>query len=181
FAALIRQLTNQKEIVLGTLASSGRNQSETLNLLGYFLNPVALRFNFENDPSFRELLAQSRMVLSDAILHGDVPVDRLAKELEHQQSSTPNSLFRATISLQPPMPSLDLDWSVTTMDVDSGGSPWDLYLAFVNRSQHIMGRLQFDPDLLDSQEITGTIADLQALLQELTLNPARPVSETHIS
>jgi Condensation domain len=181
FAALIRQHTKHEEIVLGTLVSSGRTQGETLNLLGYFLNPVALRFSFESDPSFRELLAQSRMVLSDAILHGDVPIERLAKELEHSPSSTPHSLFSATVSLQPPMPRLDVNWSVTTMDVDSGGSPWDLYVAFVDRPQHIMGRVQFDPDLLDTQEITGTIADLQALLQEFTLNPARPVSETHIS
>jgi hypothetical protein len=181
FATLIQQRTNQEQIILGTLASSGRNQSEVLNLLGYFLNPVALRFDFAGDPTFLELLAQSRMVLSNAMLNADVPIEDLARTLTHEQIPGPSPFFSAAISLQPPMPSLDLNWSVTSMDVDSGGSPWDLYLAFIDRPQHIMGRVQFDPDLFELPEITRTISDLQALLQQLTLNPSRRVSEIRLS
>jgi hypothetical protein len=167
-AALIRKRT---------LASLSRNQSEVMNLLGYFLNPVALRFDFQSDPTFHELLAQTRIVLSKAMLNADVPIELLARELKHEQDSGPSPFFSTVISLQPPMQNLDLNWTVTTMDVDSGGSPWDFYLAFVDRAQHIMGRVQFDTDRFDFPEITRTIRDLQALLQELTLNPTRRVSE----
>jgi hypothetical protein len=180
-AALMRRRTGQEQIILGTLAPSGRNQSDVVNLLGYFLNPVALRLDFQGDPTFHELVAQSRMVLSNAMLNADVPVEVLARELKREQDPGPSPFFSTVISLQPPMPSLDLNWSVTTMDVDSGGSPWDLYLAFVDRGQQITGRVQFDTDLFDLQEITKTVEDLQALLQELTLNPSQRVSESRMS
>jgi Condensation domain len=180
-AALVRKRTGQEQIILGTLASSGRNQSDVMNLLGYFLNPVALRFDFRSDPTFHELLGQARMVLSNAMLNADVPIELLARELQHEQDPGPSPFFSTVISLQPPMPNLDLNWTVTTMDVESGGSPWDFYLAFVDRGQQIMGRVQFDTDRFDLQEITRAIGGLQALLQELALNPAQRVSEVRLS
>jgi surfactin family lipopeptide synthetase A len=180
-ATLMRRRTDREQIILGTLASMGRNESDVVNLLGYFLNPVALRLDFQGDPTFHDLLAQSRMVLSNAMLNADVPIEVLARELKHEQNPGPSPFFSTAISLQPPMPSLDLNWSVTTMDVDSGGSPWDLYLAFVDRGHQIMGRVQFDTDLFDLEEISKTVADLQALLRELTLNPWQRVSEVRLS
>ncbi len=72
--------------------------------------------------------------------------------------------FAAVISLQPPMPNLDLAWSVTTMDMDSGGSPWDFYLAFIDTPHGLIGRAQFNPDLFDTKTIGRALEDLQDVL-----------------
>jgi hypothetical protein len=93
----------------------------------------------------------------------DVPIERLAREFKVDDSS-PSPFFAAAISLQPPMPNLNLAWSVTTMDVDSGGSPWDFYLAFIDRPEGLMGRAQFNPDLFDTTTIECVLADLQEVL-----------------
>ena len=164
FAALLHCYTNQKDIVVGTLSPCGRKRSEVLELLGYFLNPVALRFDFGSDPTFVELLGQSRRIMAEAISNDDVPIERLARELKLDDLS-PSPFFRAAVSLQPSMPDLGLDWSVTSMDVESGGSPWELYLAFIDRPHGIMGRAQFDPDLFDAIAITRLLKDFQKLLE----------------
>ena len=49
--ALLHRYTRQEDIIVGTLAPSGRKQIEFQRLLGYFLNPVALRANLSGDPS----------------------------------------------------------------------------------------------------------------------------------
>jgi len=177
FAVLLHRRTSQNDIIVGTLSPSGRKHAEVLKLLGYFLNPVALRFDFGNDPTFRELLAQARIVMSEAISNDDVPIEHLARELRQEHDPGPSPFFTAAISLQPPTPNLDLDWSVTTMDVGSGGSPWSLYLAFTDRPQGILGRAQFDPDLVDAETLEATVRDLQALLHELTMNPSQRISD----
>jgi hypothetical protein len=182
FATLLHSYSRREKIFLGTLSPSGRKRSEVLNLLGYFLNPVTLKFDFATDPTFAELLIQARKVMAGAIGNDDVPIEHIARQVKPGDSS-PSPFFRAAISLQPSTPILDLDWSVTSMDVDSGGSPWELYLAFIDRPQGMIGRAQFDPDVFDEDSARHIVKDLDRLLAELTANPqlrfsndfARPV------
>jgi hypothetical protein len=163
-ATVLHQYTNQTEIVLGTLSPSGRKRSEVMGLLGYFLNPVALKLSFHNRTTFRELLLQAQTVLLEAMSNDDVPIERLAREFKVDDSS-PSPFFTTAISLQPPMLNLDLAWSVTTMDVESGGSPWDFYLAFIDRPEGLTGRAQFNPDLFDTTTIGRALEDLQGVLE----------------
>jgi Condensation domain len=177
FAALLHRITQSKDLTVGTLSSSGRKHNEVPRLLGYFLNPVTLRFNFASDPTFQKLLAQARSVVSEAISNDDVPIEHLARELGQENDCGPSPFFSAAISLQPPTPDLGLNWTVTTMDAGSGGSPWDLYLAFIDRSQRTIGRVQFNPDLFSSDAITNILRDLQMMLQAVTTNVSQPISE----
>jgi len=169
FASLMRRYTGQDDVVVGTLSPCGRKRTETQGLLGYFLNPVALRLDFGHDPSFPELIHQAQRVMTEAICHDDVPIEAVAQELGRANSS-PSPFFRAALSLQPSTPSLGLeslglDWSVTSMDVHGGGSPWELYLAFIDRPDGIMGRIQFDPELFDSATIEQLLQDLSRLFE----------------
>jgi hypothetical protein len=179
FATLLHRYTGQEDIVVGTLAPAGRKRTEVQNLLGYFLNPVALRMNFRNDPAFRDLLRQARIVISDAISHDDVPIGLLARELMLKADSSRSPFFTVAISLQPPAPDLDLDWSVTSMDVENGGSNWDLYLAFIDTPTTLIGRAQYNQDLFDRQAITAMVDDLQRTLEIVALNPEQPLSVLH--
>ncbi|PYT21861.1 MAG: condensation protein [Acidobacteria bacterium] len=177
FAALLHSYTSQEDIVVGTLSPSGRKRTEVQALLGYFLNPVALRVNFGNHSTFSELLLQVRGILSEAISHDDVPLEFLARELKPNGGPSRSPFFTVAMSLQPPTPSLDLEWSVTSMDVESGGASWDLYIAFIDRPGGMIGRAQYNPDLFEGSAITAMLADLRTLLEGAALNPEQRVSE----
>jgi hypothetical protein len=170
FAALLHRYTSQTEVVLGTLSPAGRKRSEVMGLLGYFLNPVTLKLSFHEGMRFQELLSQARRILLEAICHDDVPIEHVARELKLGDDSSPSPFFSAAISLQPPTPNLDLPWSVTTMDVESGGSPWELYFAFIDRPEGLMGRVQFNPDLFDRATIERALEDLQDVLGSALLD-----------
>jgi hypothetical protein len=144
-------------------------------LLGYFLNPVALRLDFEKSTTFRTLLGQAQSVMCEAIDYDDVPMEQLARKLAPTAEYTHNPFFRAAISLQPPMPVLGLPWTVTSMDIESGGSPWDLYVAFIDRAEGIVGRIQYNPDLIEEGRIERGIRDFEALLEMLITEPERRV------
>jgi hypothetical protein len=168
-ATVIHRYGERGDIVLGTLSPSGRKQSEVMDLLGYFLNPVSLRLNCGAYTTFDELLQHARGVVSDAISNDDVPIEHLARALEGQDGSGPSPFFNVAVSLQPPTPDLGLPWSVTSMDVESGGSPWPLYLAFIDRPEAIIGRVQFNPDLFEIETIKGVLQDLQLFFETICL------------
>src|SRR6266404_5903014 len=168
-ATVIHRYEKRGDVVLGTLSPSGRKQSEVMDLLGYFLNPVTLRLNCGAHTTFGELLHQARGVVSDAMSNDDVPIEHLARALEGQDGSGPSPFFNVAVSLQPPTPDLGLPCSVTSMDVESCGSPWPLYLAFIDRPEAIIGRVQFNPDLFEIETIKGVLQDLQLFFETICL------------
>jgi hypothetical protein len=168
-ASVIHRYEKGGDVVLGTLSPSGRKQSEVMDLLGYFLNPVTLRLNCGAHTTFGELLQHARRVVSDAISNDDIPIELLTRALEGQDDSGPSPFFNVAVSLQPPTPDFGLPWSVTSMDVESGGSPWPLYLAFIDRPEGIIGRVQFNPDLFEIGTIKHLLQDLQLFFETICL------------
>ena len=59
YAALLHRYSGQDDIVIGT-PFAGRNRSELEAMIGYFINPLALRIDVSGDPSFDELLARAQ-------------------------------------------------------------------------------------------------------------------------
>jgi hypothetical protein len=177
FAALLHCYTLQDEIVVGTPSPAGRKRSEVSKLLGYFLNPVALRFDLTSDPTFRDLLRQTQRLTLEAISNDDVPIEFLAQELKPKPGLGHNPFFNVAISLQPLMPPLDLQWTVTSMDVESGGTPWDMYIAFIEGPEQMMCRVQYNPHLLENEIISRMLRHYQRLLESVCANPLKRLSE----
>jgi Condensation domain len=177
FVGLLHLYTRQEDIIIGTPSPAGRKRSEVQRLLGYFLNPVALRFDMSRDPTFRTLLGQAQRVTLEALSNDEVPMEVVAPALNVKPDPSRHPLFTVAMSLQPPMPKLDLDWTVTSMDIESGGAPWDLYLAFINRPGKTMVRAQYNPDLFEPGTITRMISDYETLLRAVAADPAARISQ----
>lgn len=167
-ATLLHNYTGQDDIVIGTLSPSGRKQTEFQRLLGYFLNPVALRAAFRDKPSFKELLHQMRDVTLGAISNDDVPLDLIAERIHLQPDASRHPFFTVALSVAPDVPQLPPGWSMTYMDVESGGARWDLYLELSDRAEGLLGRAQYNPDLFTEAGITHTIDDFRRLLEDIS-------------
>jgi len=177
FAMLLYFYTEQDDITLGTLTPSGRDDPKVQNLLGYFLNPVPLRFRLTEHSTFRDLLWQVREVTSEAVSNDDVPFHYLVKQLQTEPDPSRNPFFQVALSLAPELPELGSGWTQTFMDVESGGARWDLYLEFNDRSNGIILRAQYNPDIFSLRTIEKTLGDLEATLEAASHNPARRISE----
>jgi surfactin family lipopeptide synthetase A len=177
FATLLYRYTGQDDLIVGTLAPTGRKRSEFQRLLGYFLNPVALRTDLSGNRSFRELLCQSQRVTLEALSHDDVPLERLVQELRLAPDPSRHPFFQVVISLAPKVPDLPPGWDMTAMDVESGGARWDLYLELNERPNGILGRAQYNPDLFEVTTIMRLLEDLQAVLTSVASNPQQRLLE----
>lgn len=177
FVLLLHGYTGQRDLVVGTLAPAGREQREVQELLGCFLNPVALRFRITQSMTFQELLHQAREVVSGAVANDDVPFYRIVEQVSGSSGLGDNSLLDAVISLAPSLPDLGPGWAQTFMDVESGGSTWNLYLELNERPEGFIFRTQFNPDLFDATAVRRMTDDLKLLLEAAAAQPKKTVSE----
>jgi surfactin family lipopeptide synthetase A len=165
---LLHRYSEQEDIVVGTLAPCGRKQTEFQRCIGYFLNPVALRAKLRSDTSFRSLLHQMREVTLGAISNDDVPLELIAEKLQLKPDPSRHPFFTVALSVAPEVPQLPPGWSMTYMDVESGGARWDLYIEMSDRAEGLMGRAQYNPDLFTPEAIAQTVEDFGVLLKSIT-------------
>lgn len=175
FAALLHRKTRQEAIVVGSLSAAGRKQPECEKLLGYFLNPIALRLNLSQELSIHELLLQARQIVSEAISNDDIPFESLEEELGLRLDS--GSFLRVAISLQPKSAALGNSWQVTTMDADRTGTRWDFYVAFIQREDGFEGRVEYNRAIFDKQAIIATIEELVWVLHKVSCSPGARIRE----
>jgi len=166
--ALIYGYTGQPAVVLLTPTSGVRKRPEVQGLLGHFLNPVALRIDFSGDPSFREILRRTQAAVGAAMAHDEVPLQMLGQALPEITGSDQEEAFSSVgISLQPKSAGSAEGWRVTSMDADNGGTIWDLYLAFIESQEGLVGRVQYSSNRFDETDISRILSDLQEIMEAM--------------
>ncbi|HEV2844687.1 MAG TPA: amino acid adenylation domain-containing protein, partial [Thermoanaerobaculia bacterium] len=91
FEALLARYTGQEEILLGT-PTTGRAPA-VADLVGYFVNPVAVRTRLADDPSFLAVLDETRRAVVAAFEHQDHPFSLLAERLQPRRDPARPPLF----------------------------------------------------------------------------------------
>ena len=76
FKVLLARYTGQEDILVGT-PTANRHTVDLENVIGFFINMVALRSDLSGNPTFLDLLAQVRQTALEAYANEDVPFDRL--------------------------------------------------------------------------------------------------------
>jgi hypothetical protein len=74
FQLLLARHAGQDDVVVG-LPISGRNQSETEGLIGFFMNTLPLRTSLSGSPTFRDLLKRARETALEAYAHQEIPFE----------------------------------------------------------------------------------------------------------
>ncbi len=178
FKTLLYRYTGQTDLVVGTPIAN-RNQIETENLLGCFINTLVLRTNLSNNPSFRELLARVRETTLAAYAHQDLPFEQLVKELQPERTLSHNPLFQTMFVFQDsPLQALELPGlKLTPSIVDSGFAEFDLTLFLEDTKLGLMGALEYSTDLFRADTINRMIGHWQTLLAGIVSHPDENISK----
>jgi acyl carrier protein len=96
FQTLLARLANQQDVVVGSPVA-GRNRLETENLIGFFVNALALRATVPGDWSFADLLAQVRETTVAAYAHEDLPFEKLVEEIQPERSLAHSPIFQVVL------------------------------------------------------------------------------------
>jgi amino acid adenylation domain-containing protein len=178
FNTLLYRYTGQEDITVGSPIAN-RNQMEVQDLIGCFVNTLALRTDLSGNPTFRELLGRVRKVALEGYAHQDLPFERLVEELRPERNLGHSPLFQVMLVLQnTPTPTLQFSHvTLEAVEVDNGTSKFDLALILEESAGEVFGSLEYNTDLFDEATIGRMIGQYRTLLEGIVAHAGRPVSE----
>jgi len=180
YAILLSQYGNPQDIVLGT-ALANRYPVETEALIGFFVNTLALRVQWREGATFREIQADAHRAAVTGYAHPDVPFDRIVEALRPDRSALHSPVFQALFVLQS-VPKQELVLSglvITALDLarPTAGATFDLTLSLQEAGGELRGGLEFNAALFDTATIELMAAHLAKLLAGIVQNPDAAVAQ----
>jgi aspartate racemase len=178
YQTLLHRYTGEEDIVVGS-PIAGRCLAETEQLIGLFINALALRVDLSGDPSFRELIARVKEVALGAYAHQDLPFEMLVKEVQPDRSLAHNPLFQVMFVLQSESTSIKkvADLQVSHVQVENIAANFDLTLDVVERDGQLECLFESNAELFDEDRITRLLDHFRNLLEGIVADPSRRLSE----
>jgi amino acid adenylation domain-containing protein/non-ribosomal peptide synthase protein (TIGR01720 family) len=182
-AVVLGRLSGSDDVVIGTPVA-GRGEPGLDDLVGMFVNTLALRTQVVAGEPFSEMLTRTRELDLQALEHADVPFERIVEELNPERSTARHPLFQVVLAFQNvPAGGVTLPGVVVTReDVDTGMSQFDLQLVLSESSDEsgahgISGMMSYARDLFDAASVAAIVRRLERLLEVVVQDPTVAVGD----
>ena len=175
---LLARYSQQEQIVVGT-PIAGRTHVETENLIGFFVNTLALRGDLSGNPTFQEFLQRTREAALGAYAHQELPFEKLVEELQPMRSLSHSPIFQVMFALQN-APRVKAQWGAAqlqTVKLESQTAKFDLSLDVYETTEGLAAWLELDTDLFTAETATRMLQQWQILLESIVQTPQQRISE----
>ncbi|MGW1196496.1 amino acid adenylation domain-containing protein [Streptomyces sp. NPDC002536] len=166
----LHRLTGQRDLIVGTPVA-GRPHVDLEDVLGSFVNSVALRTRVDPEASLDALLAHVRSTALDAFAHEEYPLDLVVRDLGLVRDPGHSALFDVMLVLQnAPGARTESVWGephARRVDVDRGVGKLDMIVTFVEDEDGLRGELEYDSHLFASTTIDRWLAGLSRTIGAL--------------
>jgi amino acid adenylation domain-containing protein len=191
FQVLLHRYTGQEDFAVGS-PTSGRDHSGLADVVGYFVNPLALRAELAGDPTFEELLGRVRRHVVAAFEHQDYPFPLLVERLQPARDPSHSPLFQVLFILQKAhsrnaagIASLALGEAgarvelgglvLESLSLEQRVAQFDLTLMMVEEGGGLAASLQYNTDLFDAPTVERMASHFRHLLEGALADPTRRV------
>lgn len=178
FNVLLTRYTGQKDLIVGTPVA-GRNRTETENLIGFFVNALALRLDVSANPAFQQLLRQVKEKTLEAFSNQELPFEKVVAAVKPERSLSYNPIFQTVFALQPNsenslnVPGLEIQ----PIKTGSLTSKFDLFLSAKETRDGLAITVEYSADLFDVATIKRLIGHYRNLLEAIVVSPNLRISE----
>ncbi|NLU84729.1 non-ribosomal peptide synthase/polyketide synthase, partial [Rhodococcus sp. HNM0569] len=182
-AVLLSRLAGTDDLTIGTPVA-GRGAAELDDLVGVFVNTLALRAPVPAGASFADVLAGVRGRDLDAFDHADVPFERLVEVLDPARALDRHPLFQVLLAFQNhTQRAVDLDGvTMEVLDVDVDAAKFDLAVTLAPRPDGTMtGRMSFARDLFDDATVVRFVDLLTRILAAAAADAAFVVGDLDLT
>ncbi|WP_046006913.1 non-ribosomal peptide synthetase [Pseudoalteromonas rubra] len=177
--------SNQNDILLG-VPSDNRDHPQTQDIMGFFVNTLALRAKLDKQASFAQLVTQVKDTLHQAKRHQDLPFDEVVQYFT--QGDREQSALQIMFSVQKLAsqldPALSLPFSVSPLLSDDElyqPIKVDLLLALDDSEATISGQIDYNPNRFSQAYIEAFRQTFIHLLECSVAAPHQPLqSHTYV-
>ncbi|MDQ6531233.1 non-ribosomal peptide synthetase [Flavobacterium sp. LHD-85] len=173
---LLYRYTDQNDIIIGS-PIAGREDVDLQNQIGFYVNTLALRTQFDGLDSFEKLLENIKEVTLSAFEHQMYPFDELVDHLSLKRDMSRNPLFDVMVTFQNTdnlKVNLEQSGDITIKEYETQQnaiSKFDIEFIFEETSQGIKLMLVYNTALYTEEFAENIINHLEVLLQSIISEP----------
>lgn len=100
YCLTLKAYTGQDDIVVGTPALNRHHNKSLMDLIGLFVNTLAIRINVKSQQSITQYIKAVGKCVVEAQLHQDLPFEKLVKELVVEKDTSRNPIFQTVFAME---------------------------------------------------------------------------------
>jgi amino acid adenylation domain-containing protein len=181
FQVLLSKYSGSEDVVVGS-PIAGRTRRELEELIGFFVNALALRTDLSGDPAFREVLGRVREVTLSAYEHQAVSFEKLVAELQPERSLSHAPIFQVLFSVGEAggawrdMPGLHAE----PLGVEVATTTFDLNVVFAEGLTGLQVAMAFNTDLFERATARRMLGHMGRVLEQVAARPGLRMSELEV-
>jgi len=193
YDVLLHRYTGQEDIIVGS-PTTGRTNANFTNVIGYFVNPVALRSRVDGTQKFSGLLDQVRKTVVAGLEHQDYPFPLIVEKLQPVRDPARTPIFQTMLVLEKAHLSEIQELSsfalgeegermqlgglpLESVTLEQNVAPFDLTLMAAESPRGIAISFTYNIDLFKKETIARMLENFKTLLQSIATNPEQKVAE----
>ena len=182
---LLARYSGQYDVVIG-IESANRDRTEIENVVGCFVNTLALRADLSGNPSFVEALRRVRKATLGATSNRELPFDRLVQDLQPPRDRSRTPVFQVMFSMNnTPAHPLEVEgFRIEQFLTRNAASKFDLAIEAQEggmgphhpaAADQIIGTFSYRSTLFRHATIERMVARLERMAAEVIARPDTPI------
>ncbi|KAF9948753.1 hypothetical protein BGZ72_009364, partial [Mortierella alpina] len=181
WSAVLARLSGQEDLVIGT-PTANRNHPQVEQMIGFFVNTLALRLDVSGDPTAGQLLERVRKTTIAAQANQDLSFEQVVEIAQPPRRMDQTPLFQVLFAWQNnDVGALQLqDVKATVEETQYATIKFDLELDMTELNDEIFGSLRYSTALYERGTIDRHVGYLDAMLYWMTTDMGHAISEIPI-
>ncbi|KAF9292219.1 hypothetical protein BGZ68_009810, partial [Mortierella alpina] len=181
WSAVLSRLSGQDDIIIGT-PSANRSHQQVEQLIGFFVNTLALRIDLSGEPNVVQLLERVRETVVSAQAHQDLPFEQVVEIAQPPRRMDQTPLFQVLFAWQNNdigmlhLPDLD----VTVEELNYDIVKFDLELELYEENDEICGCLHYATALFDASTVARHVGYLETMLKAIATDASQPIGTVEL-
>lgn len=195
FNVLLYRYSGEEDLIIGT-PTTGRTKAEYEPILGYFVNPVAIRNQLNPQKGFDVFLEQVKQTVMEALDHQTYPFNHLVEKIQPKRDASRSPIFQIMFVYQ--RAHLLHESGMSAAAVSEGNSivklgdvemesiaipdrivPFDMTLLMAEVGSGLGASLQYNTDLFEQKSAQLLLKRFNLILEEIATQPK--VKPDHLS
>ncbi|NLD48503.1 MAG: non-ribosomal peptide synthase/polyketide synthase, partial [Clostridiaceae bacterium] len=182
YNVLLSKYTGQEDIIVGS-PIAGRHHADLENIIGMFVNTLAMRNYPSGTKSFKEFLKEVRDNSLKAYENQDYQFEELVDKLELKRDLSRNPLFDTVFMLINEETTGDKDFEgleISPYEHEMNISKFDMTLSTVEGDDGIGLSMEYCTKLYRKETMENMLVHFRNVLREVTQNPDKLLSEVSL-
>ncbi len=182
FSTLLSRYSGQEDVVIGT-PFAGRNRTELESMVGYFINPLALRMDLSGNPTFNQLLDRARQTTLEAFANADVPYENVVRATNPARDLSQTPVYQAMLVLHNPAwqtqrPKFQPE-GIRSSEIshEKGWAKFDVLLGMSERTTGLNTTWEYSTELFRPATVARMMEHFRTLAESAGSNADQPISK----